>query len=179
MGAFLQHILKKGGSGVYALTVSGAMFVSRTVGGVKIPCCVFYIIVVLVIFAYGALIRQTGTPDVLERMVIDDPSVSNFDGWAATHLLFWTFLGFWFPGHYLQALGFSLAWEGFEDFLGRTKITMGGSRLQLVGGTDEDGGLTGDDQYWYGRYTTDTAYNLIGYILGSALAARFWPPEDK
>jgi hypothetical protein len=28
-----------------------------------------------------------------------------------------------------------------------------------------------------GRYTTDTAYNLMGYIIGAALAKRFWPED--
>jgi hypothetical protein len=54
-----------------------------------------------------------------------------------THLFFWTFLGFWYPGRYLQALGISLAWEGFEDVLGRTHITVGGSRLKTIGHSDD------------------------------------------
>lgn len=154
------------------------MYASRRVGGFKIPCFVFYIVAIIAIFAYGYFIRKTGTPDVLERFVTEDPAVTNLDGWAATHFFFWTFLGFWFPGKYLQALGFSLAWEGFEDFLGRTHITVGGSRLQTIGHTDDETCTYTDDadgKFWYGRYTTDTAYNLMGYIIGSALAKRFWP----
>lgn len=156
------------------------MFAYRRVGGARVPCFVFYLVVVFAIFAYGALLRRTGAPDVLERPVIDDPAVSNLDGWAATHFFFWAFLGFWFPGHHAQALGFSLAWEGFEDFLGRNRLALGGSRLQLVGDTDPATlAATGDSEnYWYGRYTTDTAYNLMGYILGSALARRLWPADD-
>ena len=156
------------------------MYASRCIGGVKIPCIVFYIIVVIVIFAYGYFIRKSGRPDVLERFVTEDPSVQNLDGWAATHFFFWTFLGFWYPGHYLQALGVSLAWEGFEDVLGRTHITVGGSRLQTIGHTDDETCAYTDDSegnFWYGRYTTDSAYNLMGYIIGSALAERYWPED--
>jgi hypothetical protein len=153
------------------------MLASRQVGGRRVPCWVFYLVVVLAIFAYGAFVRKSGLPDVLERPVTEYPAVQNLDGWAATHLLFWTLLGFWFPGHYLQALVVSLGWEGIEDYLGRTNIKVGGRRLQLIGHTDADCKYTGQDAdtFWYGRYTTDTAYNLMGYIVGSALAGRFWP----
>ena len=160
------------------------MFASRLVGGSRVYAVGFYVVVVLAIFAYGALLRRRGLPDVLERPLTTSPSVQNLDGWAATHFFFWLALGVWFPGHYLQALGFSLAWEGFEDFLGRHPIRLGGRRLQLVGdvpahgGGKSDGGGSDGEQYWYGRYTTDTAYNLMGYIVGTALASRFWPPED-
>ena len=157
------------------------MYVSRCIGGVHIPCVVFYIIIIIAILVYGYFIRKTGRPDVLERDVISDPAWDNCDGWAMTHLFFWGFLGFWFPGHYVQALGFSLGWEAFEDFLGRTKVSVGGSRLQLVGKTDDKTKLyvQGSDAeaFWYGRYVTDTFYNLTGYIIGSALAKRFWPEE--
>jgi len=154
------------------------MFASRCINGLRIPCVVFYIVVVIAIFAYGFYVRSSGRPDVLEKSMTASPSVQNLDGWAMTHFFFWMFLGFWYPGKYLQAMGFSLAWEGIEDLLGRTNVTMGGSRLQLVGETvdgevDENTGK----QYWYGRYTTDTAYNLMGYILGSTLAKRFWPED--
>jgi hypothetical protein len=149
-------------------------------GCFAIPAFVWYIIVVIVIFAYGYILRQANRPDVLERKVIDDPAVHNCDGWAMTHLVFWGFLGFLYPGHYVQALICSLAWEGFEDFLGRTKITLGGSRLQLVGDVDEETQeVTGDDDMtWHGRYVTDTFYNLTGYIIGSWAGGKWWPDES-
>jgi hypothetical protein len=160
------------------------MWASRCIGGLKVPCVVFYIIVVIVIFAYGYYIRKSGRPDVLEHMITEDPSVQNLDGWAMTHIFLYLFLGFWYPDNHLQALGVSLLWEGFEDTLGRRRLTVGGSRLQLIGGTDGDTGApTGADDkddggFWYGRYTTDTAYNLMGYIVGSALSKRYWPKDS-
>jgi hypothetical protein len=156
------------------------MFASRCVGGVRIPCFVFLIVVVIVIFAYGYFIRKTGAPDVLERFVTEDPAVQNCDGWAMTHLFFWGFLGFWFPGRYLQALGVGLLWEAVEDVLGRTHITVGGSRLQTIGHTDDDTCAYTDDSegnWWYGRFVTDSFYNLTGYIVGSALAKHLWPED--
>lgn len=148
----------------------GSRVVHSTQGCWAIPAGAWYVVVVLVIVAYGYLIRQAGAADLFEEKVIDDPAVDNFDGWAALHLLFWGLLGFYYPGRYLQAMGLSLAWEGFEDLLGRGQLRLAGRRLQLVG----DGSETG---FWYGRYVTDSAFNLFGYILGSALAARLWPAD--
>jgi hypothetical protein len=157
------------------------MFASRCIGGVRIPCAVFYIVVILAIFAYGYYVRKSGKPDALERYITKDPAWVNCDGWAMTHFFFWAFLGFWFPGHYLQALGFSLGWEAVEDYLGRTHITVGGSRLQAIGHTDKETCIYTDDakdKFWYGRYVTDTFYNLAGYIIGSALSDKFWPKDS-
>ena len=108
------------------------------------------------------------------------PSCVGFDGWGL-HLLFWTFIGFWFPGHELQALFVSLAWETFEDVLGRNHFEVGGKRIQTIGHTDSDCKYTDDAEgnYWYGRFTTDTFFNLAGYILGTALAKKFWPQEPR
>ena len=159
------------------------MFATRCVGGLRVPGWVLCLVVVLFIFAYGAIIRRLGSPDVLERPFIDDPAVPNCDGWAMTHLIFWGFMGFWFPGRHLQALLISLAWEGFEDTLGRTNLKIGGKRLQLIGATDSDSkkpageGEDGDHLQWYGRFESDTFYNMTGYVIGSALAKRFWPED--
>lgn len=148
---------------------------SRREGCRGLPGYVPLLMVVLFILIYGAIVRRFGWPDVLERKVIDDPSVHNFDGWAGAHFIFWAFMGFLIPDRYVSALGISLLWEGIEDNLGRHKIMVGGKRLQLVGATEEDGDIQEDDEaFWYGRYVTDTFFNLAGYILGSAAAQRFW-----
>ncbi len=137
----------------------------------QIPCVVWLLAVIVLIVIYGYTIRALGAPDVLEGKIIDDPAVHNFDGWAGTHLLFWAFLGVWYPGHYVSALGLSLGWEAIEDCLGRGDIKVSGRRLQLIGETGNDSG----EGYWYGRYVTDSFFNLAGYILGSAAANVYWP----
>lgn len=144
----------------------------------RIPCYVWLLLVVLAIIVYGWVLRRLGAADVLERKVIDDPAVHNFDGWAGTHFLFWAFLGFLYPGHHVQALAASLGWEAVEDRLGRSNLTVGGRRLQLVGDTDAAGAPAAPGAkpaFWYGRYVTDTFFNLAGYILGSAAGARWFP----
>lgn len=154
----------------------GAPVGGRRRGCGRVAAGAVLLVMVVLIFVYGAVIRHFRWPDVLERKVIDDPAVHNFDGWAGTHLIAWAFMGFVFPGRYVSALAVSLVWEGFEDTLGRTRLTVGGKRLQLVGATAEDGELAAaDDEFWYGRYVTDSFFNLAGYIIGSAAAARLWP----
>lgn len=148
------------------------MWATRCVGGARVHSWVILMVAVLLIFLYGHVLRKLGRPDIFERPVIDDPAWVGFDGWGGLHLILWALLGFWFPGHELQALGASLLWEGFEDALGRHRLKVGGKRLQLVGATTAE---EKEQMTWYGRFTTDSFFNLAGYIAGSALARRFWP----
>jgi hypothetical protein len=155
------------------------MFANRTIGGVKIPCVAIYIVAVLLIIAYGAILRKTGTKDPLERKIIDHPSCPGFDGWAVTHFFLFAFLGLLYPGHYLQALLVSIGWEAVEHCLGTNQIEVSGKRLQLVGDQDEEGRPTGNNEaWWYGRFTTDPCFNMAGYVLGSTAASKFWPNPD-
>lgn len=153
------------------------MFANRTIRGVTIPCVALYIIVVIVIIVYGYIIRKTQTKDFLEKKVIDHPSCPGFDGWAVTHFFFFALLGLLYPGQHLQFAIIGLAWEGVEHFLGTNKIeTSSGKRLQLVGDQDEDGRPTGNnDSWWYGRFVTDTSFDMAGYIVGSSIAQKYWP----
>ena len=73
-----------------------------------------------------------------------------------------------------------------DDLPGSFRLEDGGRSpqppaLQGQGWCAVDEGAAGGgeaENFWYGRYTTDTAYNLMGYILGSALAKRFWPEDS-
>lgn len=156
------------------------MFANRTIGGVRIPCVAIYVIVVFAIVLYGHYLRKTETKDILERKIIDHPSCPGFDGWACSHFLLFGLLGFLFPGHHVQALVVSLGWEGVEHFLGTNNLEFSGKRLQLIGDQDEDGRPIKSEKpaYWYGRFVTDNSFNLSGYILGSAIASRWWPNKD-
>lgn len=159
------------------------MYANRSIGGVRIPCVAFYIVAIILIFAYGGFRRRTGTKDFLEDKIIDHPSCPGFDGWAVAHFLFFGILGFLYPGHYLQCLIVSLGWEAFEHMLGTHKIKMSGVRLQLMGATDSEGNPVdassddeGENDWWYGRFTTDSFFNMAGYTLGSELGQKLWPP---
>ena len=155
------------------------MFANRVIRGVKVPCVAIYIVVVIVIVAYGYYLRTTGTKDVLEKKVIDHPSCPGFDGWAVTHFLSFGLLGFLYPGHYVQFLVASFVWEGIEHLLGTHQLEISGKRLQLIGDQDEEGKSTGKkDAWWYGRFTTDPCFNMAGYILGSAAAEKWWPNKE-
>ncbi len=155
------------------------MFANRDIGGFKIPCVAFLIVCIVLIFVYGAYRRGTGTTDFLEKKIVDSPGCPGFDGWAVAHILFFGILGFIYPGHYVQALLIGIGWEIFENTLGTHKITMSGVRLQLMGATDKDGRPVEQDEgnsWWYGR-ESDVCYDMIGYIIGSAVGAKLWPPK--
>ena len=151
------------------------MFANRIINGIKIPCAALYIVAIILIVAYGFLIRSTKIPDILEKKVIDHPSCPGFDGWAVAHFLFFGIIGYLYPGHYIQVLIVSLAWEGIEHFLGQCKVMVGGKRLQLIGAQDEDGRYTGDEDFWYGRFITDSFFNVSGYIIGTEASKKYWP----
>ena len=159
-------------------------FANRRLGRSVIPCFVFYIIAVILIILYGVYTRLTKRPDVFERKVVDDPACIGFDGWGGLHFIFWLMLGWFFPGHHTQVLLISVVWEGIEDFLGRHEVQVNGKRLQLMGAQDEDGAPIAVDEgetgmRWYGRYLSDPAFNMAGYILGSAAADRWWPNDES
>lgn len=161
------------------------MFANRIIGGRKVPCVALYIVAVLAIVVYGMYIRKRKIKDVLEKKIVDHPSCPGFDGWAVTHFLFFLALGVLYPGHYVQCLAVSVGWEGVEHLLGTNNVKMSGKRLQLIGDQDADGNPVapkddgGGEAWWYGRFVTDPAFNMAGYILGSAFANRFWPNVES
>lgn len=157
------------------------MFANRWIRGKKFPCVAFYVVCVLAIIIYGMYVRKHKIKDPLERKIIDHPSTPGFDGWAVTHFIFFLAVGVLYPGHHLQCLVVSVGWEAIEHLLGTTDIKVSGRRLQLIGDQDENGAPVEpkDEQWWYGRFTTDPCFNMAGYAIGSAIAARYWPNSEE
>jgi hypothetical protein len=153
------------------------MLANREIGGVRVPCTVFYIIAVIAIFVYGWYKRKMKSRDFLETKI-----VGSLDGWSLTHLFFWFGIGFIYPDHYMQCLIISMLWEGFETVLGTTKIQLSGVRLQLIGATDENGYpidcTDAEDAFWYGRIS-DIGVNLLGMAMGSKIGRWIWPPKQN
>jgi hypothetical protein len=154
------------------------MFANRTIRGTKVPSIAVYIVCVILIVLYGWFLRKTETKDRLAvPFCPDNPLIADIDGWSITHFLFFGLLGAMYPGHYIQFALVGIGWELVETALGQNKIEVSGKRLQLVGDQDDDGKPTGDDDaYWYGRQS-DVLIDVLGYILGSALAQKYWPNE--
>ncbi len=129
---------------------------------------VFYIIsiiVILSIIAYGKILKQHKKADILEKKICD----ADFcDGWTILHVLLYLLFGYFFPDRHLLFLIVSIIWELFETYLGTHKLMINGKRFVLIGKTDLDGNLTGEDDdndFWYGRIS-DVAFNMLGYTLG-------------
>jgi len=148
---------------------------TRTVGGVALPCAAVLVVCVLLIVAYGHLLRATGFRDILATPLYSHPICPDLDGWSVTHLLFFGLLGLLYPGHHLAFFGAGVAWEVVETALGQNRFEVSGRRVQLIGEQDASGVSTGkDDSYWYGK-SSDIIVNAGAYSLGSAYAELYWP----
>lgn len=126
---------------------------------------IFYIISILVIIsiiAYGRILKKHKKADILEKNVVN---CNGCDGWAVTHFMLFLIFGYFFSDKHLFFLILSIGWELFETYVGTHKIMIGGKRFVLIGGTDDEGNLSGDEEWWYGR-VTDVAFNMMGYIAG-------------
>lgn len=151
------------------------MFARREVCGATVPCVAVYAVAIIAIIAYGHYLRKSGKPDILAKELSSHPLLEGIDGWSISHLAFFMLLGWMYPGQYLQFLAVGAGWEVVETCLGQNRLEVSGKRLQLVGDQDSDGRSTGkDDAYWYGKQS-DVLMDMIGYAVGSELAARWWP----
>ena len=152
------------------------MFANRVICGTTVPCVALYIVCIILIVAYGYLIRRARAQDHLARRIFHHPICQEIDGWSVCHLLFFGLLGALFPGKHLQFLIVGAGWEIVETALGQNDLEVSGKRLQLVGGQDADGNITGkeEDAYWYGK-ESDIIVDILGYCIGSAWASKYWP----
>lgn len=129
---------------------------------------IFYIISILVIvsiIAYGKILKKHKKADILEKKFYD---CDGCDFWGISHIFLYLIFGYFFPDKHMFFLILSIGWELFETYLGTHKIMIGGKRFVLIGKTDNDGNLTGendDNDFWYGR-VSDISFNMLGYVLG-------------
>jgi hypothetical protein len=126
-------------------------------------------IVIVFIFIYGWLVKNVLKKDVLENKFA---KCSGCDYWAVTHFLFFMFLGFSFPHHFLLLAILGIVWEGVEVLLGGYKVKILGDGLHIIGNTDEKGNAVATDGFWYGR-VSDIAFNTVGIALGIYLRQNF------
>lgn len=80
----------------------------------------------------------------------NDCNNAKCDMWSIGHLLIYISIGYIFPNHYLFILILSILCEAFEYIVG-----------------------------WRARWICDVLTNMIGYILGSLLAYRFYYDLSK
>jgi hypothetical protein len=147
------------------------MFASRTIRGVEIPCVTVYVICVIVIIAYGFLLSRLKTRDYMAERVLEKvPEVdARLDWWSVSHLLFFGLLGVLYPGKHLQFLVVGALWEVIESAAGSPKSPLAKWMGQNMENNQAASG------YWYGRLS-DVLMDMVGYTVGSAWAARYWPP---
>ena len=160
------------------------MFANREIAGVKVPCVALYIVVIIFIFAYGYYRRKRAPVTSSRKSLPAAPAARPRRVGDNAHSV-------------LRAswVRVSRPLRAGPDRGGRVgsirahardaQDQVSGVRLQLMGATDNEGRpIECDDDsdkgnaWWYGR-ESDVCYDMIGYILGSALGERLWPQRPK
>ena len=126
--------------------------------------CVAFLTVVLIIGVYGHLRCRLQFQDPLATSL----GVADLDGWSVTHFLFFSILGYVFPGPQKGAVAFlgGTAWELVEHWMGKSRPPwMGG-----WGGCQAPEMEAHNANWWYGR-PSDLVMNGLGLLAGNAARA--------
>lgn len=78
------------------------------------------------------------------------------DGWGILHLLFYSFLTYLYPKHWLLICITGVLWEGVEMIFKHKPFYLDKCNLNL------------SKNWWYGRYE-DIIMNTIGVVIGYSL----------
>ena len=118
-----------------------------------------FFICILVIIAYAIILCMMNIKkDPLET----EPIIWDIDGWSITHFVFFLFLGYLFPGHFLFILILGSSWELVEYWIGKNNKT-------LMRGVECNLNKLKKDEWWYGKMS-DLFINLLGYLVGAYIA---------
>jgi len=120
-----------------------------------------FFICVLVIMAYGIILCMSNIQkDPLETK----PIVWDIDGWSMTHFVFFLFVGYLFPGHFLFIFILGSSWELFEYWIGK-------NNKSLTRGFECNLNKLKEDQWWYVKIS-DLFIKLLGYLVGAYIATK-------
>tara|TARA_Y100000385_G_C12780341_1_gene503237 strand:- start:99 stop:509 length:411 start_codon:yes stop_codon:yes gene_type:complete len=122
--------------------------------------CLPYIIAVTIILLYSRF--RCLNPEFKDPL--EKPLFNIFDGWAISHFLLFTLVGYLHPDLFILALLFGILWELFESYSGKFKPEL----LNGWGNCHFGDKLTDNDGWWYGK-VSDIFVNSFGYLLGQYL----------
>jgi hypothetical protein len=92
--------------------------------------------------------------------------IAGFDGWSASHVLFFCLMGYLFPKSFILTMIIGICWELFEHLYGK-------HRPGWLGGygdcSDLQSDRTEDGNWWYGKWT-DIVCNALGFLGGAAMS---------
>ena len=97
--------------------------------------------------------------------------VYDLDGWSMTHLALFTYIGYRFPSHFVEAMSMGILWELWEYWCGEYRPSwMGGFgdcdlTTHQIDSTHKN--------WWFGRYS-DIIMNLSGFILGYSIRNKYY-----
>jgi hypothetical protein len=139
-----------------------------------------YGVMVLLIFGYSQIVANMdmeipyGKKDPL-NLVMFEIQGESISGWPITHLLFYVYIGYFFPCCDLPALLVGVGWELFESILG---WCMDGSELQQKYTLNEPTkyGYCGN---WWSGCPSDIVFNTIGFYIGKFMYMSTHPENKK
>ena len=123
-----------------------------------------FISVTILIGVYGQLRCKLQFRDPLATSL----GVADLDGWSVTHFLFFSMIGYVFPGPKTGAVAFlsGAIFELWEHWMGKSRPPwMGG-----WGGCEAPEMEAHNANWWYGR-PSDLLMNALGLLAGNAARA--------
>lgn len=96
----------------------------------------------------------------------------DIDWWSVSHIVLYIYFGYQFPNSFAEFLIIGSVWELIETFFCREKFE------RITNCTDSESAICrgmrkiNSCDYWYGKID-DVAMNMIGFVIGAALAKRF------
>ena len=125
---------------------------------------IIQLICAIIIFIYGKY--RCDNPDY-EDILLNKFNIGDLDGWSATHFLFFSILGYYYPDQIKMAMFGGIMWELFEAYYGHYKPTflMGFGHCAITDAKSPEG------LWWYGKIS-DLIMNYGGFIIGRYLRTK-------
>ena len=144
------------------------MFSLRKVYGTSVYSSVVMILIIFIILFYQFALAQGLISDFMCVDFYHHEIMQKIDGWSISHLLFFMFLGYLFPGEHLQYFMLGTIWEVLECALSGSPLDQWSQDMGLSVGADK--------HFWYGK-ESDIIMNMLGYTIGSSISSRYWPND--
>lgn len=94
-----------------------------------------------------------------------------FDGWQASHFVFYLFLGFYFPGFFVQSMALGATWEVFEHVAGKSGVgvQLGDNKFGCTAKSRRSTSENNIKEPWFYGKSSDVAINALGYLIGEKM----------
>ena len=113
----------------------------------------------LIILLYGNYrCNHPSFKDPLQKIISNSAGI---DMWSITHLLFYMYIGYYYPDTFEQSMTIGILWEIFEFLNGKYRFKIFNNFGHCAG--------TDNNLWWYGKYS-DLLMNATGFLIGKKLS---------